>query len=184
MTKELVIVNDAGNEFSVTDMPIPFYIRLKIDNKKTKYRAKIMDEDGNTRSFYTGVTDRDYLELHVPGTPLRNNGKIIIEIEVSDLNSKDTSKYQACIDYVSREEYERLNPTEIPDDTIKEAEEQDIDGSKSTVIEEIVDEPSESHELTLDELAYLTQRSDILNETESKDLVVDQILPKETAEEE
>jgi len=76
VTKDLEIVDDSGDEFYATNIPIPFYIRLKLDNEKTKYRAKILDEAGNTRSFYTGVTERNFLELHVPVIPLRDKGKI------------------------------------------------------------------------------------------------------------
>ena len=116
--KGLTIVDDAGDEFYATNIPIPFYIRLKLENEKTKYRAKILDEAGNTRSFYTGVTERNFLELHVPVIPLREKGKIIVEIEVSDIDSSEATKHQATIDYVSQEEYESIKKTEKPEEGV------------------------------------------------------------------
>ena len=154
MTKDLEIVDDAGDEFYATNIPIPFYIRLKLDSEKTKYRAKILDESGNTRSFYTGVTNRNFLELHVPVIPLPNKGKIIVEIEVSDIESEESTKHQATIDYVSQEEYDSIKKQ----DATKKAEEVDLPAEK----EDIIDEPEESSELTSEELAYLTQTTDSL----------------------
>jgi hypothetical protein len=155
VTKDLEIVDDAGDEFYATNIPIPFYIRLKLDSEKTKYRAKILDESGNTRSFYTGVTDRDFLELHVPVIPLPNKGKIIVEIEVSDIGSVDSTKHQATIDYVSQEEYESINNIDAP----KKVEEANLRAQK----EDVIDKPEESHELTSEEVAYLTQTTDSFN---------------------
>ena len=154
MTKDLEIVDDAGDEFYATNIPIPFYIRLKLDSEKTKYRAKILDESGNTRSFYTGVTNRNFLELHVPVIPLPNKGKIIVEIEVSDIESEESTKHQATIDYVSQEECDSIKKQ----DATKKAEEVDLPAEK----EDIIDEPEESSELTSEELAYLTQTTDSL----------------------
>ncbi|MHA1543387.1 MAG: hypothetical protein ACTSQH_10470 [Candidatus Hodarchaeales archaeon] len=63
MTKDLEIVDDAGDEFYATNIPIPFYIRLKLNSEKTKYRAKILDESGNTRSFYTVLNLKSLLNI-------------------------------------------------------------------------------------------------------------------------
>jgi hypothetical protein len=184
--KELVIVNDAGDKFSATDLPIPFYIRLKLDNEKTKYLARILDEAGNTRSFYTGVTKKDFLELHVPSTPLRKNGKIIIEIEVTDMNSDETIKHQATIDYVSQEEYDSITRSEIIEEVEERTEYINVDTHQPTEVRELVNKPTESYELTIDELAYLTQRAEILNETkdEEKEIVSEQIFSIDPDEEE
>ncbi len=168
MTTEFEIVDDAGNEFSVTNIPIPFYIRLKLDTGRKKYRARILDEAGNMRSFYTGVTDRNFLELHVPVIPLRNYGKIIIEIDVSDISSKDVIKHQTTIDYVSQEEYDSIKESEIPEEVEDEVEDRESDTYESAEVEELVDEPIESPELSSEELAYLTQRADILDDVEDK----------------
>jgi len=154
VTKDLEIVDDAGDEFYATNIPIPFYIRLKLNSEKTKYRAKILDESGNTRSFYTGVTNRNFLELHVPVIPLPNKGKIIVEIEVSDIESEESTKHQATIDYVSQEEYDSIKKL----DATKKAEEVDLPAEK----DDIIDEPEEPSELTSEELAYLTQTTDSL----------------------
>jgi hypothetical protein len=155
VSKDLEIVDDAGDEFYATNIPIPFYIRLKLDSEKTKYRAKILDESGNTRSFYTGVTDRNFLELHVPVIPLPDKGKIIVEIEVSDIGSEDSTKHQATIDYVSQEEYESIKKLETP----KKVEDVNLPAQK----EDVIDEQEESAELTSEELAYLTQTTDSFN---------------------
>ena len=154
MTKDLEIVDDAGDEFYATNIPIPFYIRLKLDSEKTKYRAKILDESGNTRSFYTGVTNRNFLELHVPVIPLPNKGKIIVEIEVSDIESEESTKHQATIDYVSQEEYDSIKKLDATN-TVEEA-------NHSVQKADVIDEPEESSELTSEELAYLTQTTDSL----------------------
>jgi hypothetical protein len=152
VTKDLEIVDDAGDEFYATNIPIPFYIRLKLDSEKTKYRAKILDESGNTRSFYTGITDRNFLELHVPVIPLPNKGKIIVEIEVSDIESVESTKHQATIDYVTQEEYDSIKKL----DANKTDEVTSIPAQKA----EVNDEPEESAELTSEEVAYLTQTTD------------------------
>ena len=154
MTKDLEIVDDAGDEFYATNIPIPFYIRLKLDSEKTKYRAKILDESGNTRSFYTGVTNRNFLELHVPVIPLPNKGKIIVEIEVSDIESEESTKHQATIDYVSQEEYDSIKKLDATN-TVEEA-------NHSVQKADVIDEPEEPSELTSEELAYLTQTTDSL----------------------
>ncbi len=162
MTKDLEIVDDAGDEFYTTNIPIPFYIRLKLDNGKNKYRAKVLDEAGNTRSFYTGVTDKDFLELHVPVIPLRNKGKIIVEIEVSDIRSNEFTKHQATIDYVSQEEYDSIKKSEITEEV--ETGELSTSIYGRNVLD--IDEPEESPELTSEELAYLTQRTETFQEIE------------------
>ena len=186
MTKELEIVDDAGDEFSVTNIPIPFYIRLKLDNGKTKYRTKILDEAGNTRSFYTGVTDRNFLELHVPVIPLRNYGKIIIEIEVSDISSEELTKHQATIDYVSQEDYNSIKGSEITQNVDKEVEIRELDTDTSTEGEELVEKPTVSSELSSEELAYLTQRIEVSHETEDEDkeIVTNEIFSLDSKEEE
>ena len=174
MTKDLEIVDDAGDEFYATNIPIPFYIRLKLENEKTKYRAKILDEAGNTRSFYTGVTKRNFLELHVPVIPLREKGKIIVEIEVSDINSNEATKHQATIDYVSQEEYEAIKKTEMHD----EVETGELGSSQIPQYEKIDETPEDSPELTTDELAYLTQRTDSFEPREETNEVEDDIKTK------
>ena len=186
MTKELEIVDDAGDEFSATNIPIPFYIRLKLDDGKIKYQAKILDEAGNTRSFYTGVTVKNFLELHVPVIPLRNYGKIIIEIDVSEIDSNEITKHQAMIEYVSQGEYDSIKESEIAEEVEEEVEIRELDTDTSVEGEELVDEPTVSSELSSEELAYLTQRVEVLHETEDekKELVTDEIFSLDTNEEE
>ena len=174
MTKELEIVDDAGNEFYVTNIPIPFYIRLKLDDGRIKYRTKILDEAGNTRSFYTGVTNRDFLELHVPVIPQRNYGKLIIEIEVSDIGSNHFTKHQTTIDYVSQEEYDSIKKSEVTEEvevTEEETEIKELDTNASAEVEELVDEPIESPVLSSKELAYLTQSTETFEEIKEENKV-------------
>jgi len=185
VTKELEIVDDAGDEFSVTNIPIPFYIRLKLDDGRIKYRTNILDEAGNIRSFYTGVTDKNFLELHVPVIPLRDYGKIIIEIEVSDIDSKEITKYQATIDYVSQEEYTSIKESENTEE-VEEVEIKELDAEAPVEGEELVDEPTVSSELSSEELAYLTQRAEVLQETkdEKTEIVTNEIFSLDGNEEE
>ena len=186
MTKELEIVDDAGDEFSVTNIPIPFYIRLKLDDGRIKYRTKILDEAGNTRSFYTGVTEKNFLELHVPVIPLRNYGKIIIEIDVSNIGSNEFTRHQATIDYVSQEEYDSIKESDITEEVEEEVEIRELDTDASVEAEELVDESTETSELSSEELAYLTLGPEVLHETEDekKEIVTDEIISLETNEEE
>ncbi|MHA2176454.1 MAG: hypothetical protein ACXABI_16645 [Candidatus Hodarchaeales archaeon] len=169
------IVDDSGDEFSVTDVPIPFYIRCKLEGKNVKYRVKLLDEMGNTRGYYTGTSKRDYLELHVPVIPLRKQGKLFIEIELYDILRNELTTRKTTIEYVDQKTYQKLKSSEKPEIESEETEREEFE-PLSTENSEITGLPSKispdegspqapSFELTHNEIAYLTQRTEILQET-------------------
>ncbi len=175
---DIEIVDDSGNEFSVTDVPIPFYIRCKLEGENVKYRVKLLDEKGNTRGYYTGTSSRDYLELHVPVIPLRKEGKLLIEIELYDSKLKELTTRKTMINYVDQKSFQEMKAAEKPPLDKKETEEEVIE--PEPLAEEKIQEPIKvlpfirkhkkikpetSFELTQNEIDYLTLRTVILKET-------------------
>ncbi|MHA1977673.1 MAG: hypothetical protein ACW98I_12270 [Candidatus Hodarchaeales archaeon] len=214
------IVDDAGDEFSVMNIPIPFYIRCKLNEGLTKYRVRILDESKHLRSFYTGASKRDFLEVHVPVIPLQEYGTIFIHIELDNDLSNDRITHETSIEYVDQETYESVTgkirgdqkvpyeKSELPklqpiiQDTSHQLSSQEVRylslGEEETKVNEdqsegggsvslpphgsqsetdteepkqsMHEDPSisesidQSPELSLDELSYLTQRTEILKE--------------------
>jgi hypothetical protein len=152
MTK-IEIVNDAGDEFSVTDVPIPFYIRCKLEEGFVRYRVRLLDDTGKSRGYYMGATNRDYLEVHVPVIPLRE-GKLNIEIELKDKDSKELGIYKTSIEYVDHDTYASIMKTSEEKTEPELKSKYDIEPVKSDT----------DHMLTNDELNYLTKRAAILKE--------------------
>jgi hypothetical protein len=154
MTK-IEIVDDSGDEFSMMDIPIPFYIRCKLEAGLTKYRVKILDEAGGTRGYYTGTSSRDYLELHVPVIPLRSFGKIFVEVEIWNEDLSEMSTHTATIEYVDQETYDSMKePTETEEPLTEEIPQQQTDP-----VSEISNSES-SVELSDAELQYLANGED------------------------
>ena len=162
MTK-IEIVNDAGDEFSVTDLPIPFYVRCKLEEEGlVRYRVRLLDELGNSRGYYIGATDRDYLELHVPVIPLREYGKLIVEIELKDEDFNEIGTHETSIEYVDQETYNSIVETQ------KKQEIKPVEGITAfpteDPVKQVIPEIDSNSVLTANELDYLTQRADILGE--------------------
>ena len=180
---DIEIVDDSGDEFYVTDIPIPFYIRCKLEGEQVKYRVKLLDEVGNTRGYYTGTSNRDYLELHVPVIPLRKQGKLFIEIELYDTKLTQLSTRKTSIEYVDKEKYQKLKTTEkkegYPEESQKMESETTTEEEKTPIQSSLP--PNTQHEkdltssfeLTNDEIAYLTQRSEILQETVESNIITE-----------
>jgi len=137
------IVDDSGDEFSVMNIPIPFYIRCKLNEGLSKYRVKILDEKNHVRSFYTGASSRDFLEIHVPVIPLKNYGKLFIHIELDNDISDDTITHETSIEYVDQETYQSV--TGIIRDKATQAQ-----PTPTPVIQDT------THQLTSQEVKYLT----------------------------
>ena len=191
------IVDDVGDEFSVMNICIPFYIRCKLNDGLTKYRVKILDESDHLRGFYTGASKRDFLELHVPVIPLQNYGKLFIHIELGGENLDDKVTHETSIEYVDQETYESVTgkireessseehpPKTIVQDTSHQLsyqevkyltlgeedktidDQQDVHSVSSTLpsFETLSESDDQSPELSSDELNYLAQRAEILQE--------------------
>ena len=152
MTK-IQIVDDSGDEFSVTDIPIPFYIRCKLEEGFVRYRVTLLDDAGKCRGYYMGGTDRDYLEVHVPVIPLRE-GKLNVEIELKDENSNEIGIHTTSIEYVDHETYASIMKTKEEKEPLPSKPISDVEPVKRET----------DHTLTNDELNYLTQRAAILKE--------------------
>lgn len=187
---DIEIVDDSGEEFSVTDVPIPFYLRCKLEGEHVRYRVKLVDEPGNIRGYYTGTSKRDYLELHVPVIPLRKQGKLLIEIELYDPKLNEMTTRKANIEYVDQKTYQKLKTVEKPEDYSEETEKKEFEAysglgkepsdtnlpDKSELIESNIEEPlvqeselTSTSELTQDEIAYLYQRDENLQEAAEPD---------------
>ncbi|MHA1993851.1 MAG: hypothetical protein ACW97Z_04880 [Candidatus Hodarchaeales archaeon] len=140
---DIEIVDDAGDEFSVMNIPIPFYIRCKLNEGLSRYRVRILDETTHVRGFYTGASKRDFLEIHVPVIPLQNYGKLFIHIELDNDLVNNTITHETTIEYVDQETYETVTG-KIKDETIQEQP------SPPLIIQDT------SHQLTSQEVRYLT----------------------------
>jgi hypothetical protein len=191
---DIEIVDDSGEEFSVTDVPIPFYIRCKLEGEHVRYRVKLVDEPGNIRGYYTGTSKRDYLELHVPVIPLRKQGKILIEIELYDPKLNEMTTRKANIEYVDQKTYQKLKTVEKPEDYTEETEKKEFEAyselgkepsesnslEKSELIKSDIEgsltqesEHTSTSELTKDEITYLYQRAEILQEAVEPDVTTE-----------
>lgn len=98
--RKIEIVDDSGNEISEIDIPIPFYIRVKMDEGMKRYKVKLIDDSGNIRGQYIGTTDNRYLELHVPLIKLPKLGKIRVFVEESSIDSEFSQKHSISLLYI------------------------------------------------------------------------------------
>lgn len=146
--KIIEIVDDAGDEFSVMNIPIPFYIRCKLNEGLTKYRVKILDETKHVRSQYTGASNRDFLEVHVPVIPLRDYGKLFIHIELDNDLLDDRVTHETTISYVDQETYESITGKTRKEPAVHEP------GAITNLPQPIMQDTS--HQLSSQELRYLT----------------------------
>ena len=97
---KIEIADDAGNEISEISIPIPFYIRVKMEEGMKRYRISLIDDFGKIRSQYTGGTERKYLELHIPLIRLSKPGQLRILIEESSGEASYSQKHQVSIHYL------------------------------------------------------------------------------------
>lgn len=80
---KIVVVDDAGDEFSELTVPIPFYIRVELADGSKRYRIRLIDDSGNLRGQYLGTTEHKRVELHVPLIKLPEPGNLRILAEES-----------------------------------------------------------------------------------------------------
>lgn len=99
---KIVVVDDEGNEFSEFPVPIPFYIRLELDNGSKRYKVRLIDDLGNVRGQYLGTSEHKYVELHVPLIKLPivpGNLRILAEESTDGVNF--SQKHQISIKYLT-----------------------------------------------------------------------------------
>ncbi|MFX0015244.1 MAG: hypothetical protein ACFFB2_19230 [Promethearchaeota archaeon] len=80
---KILLADDAGDEITEITIPIPFYIRVELENIPTRYKLRLIDDIGNVRGQYSGTTNRKYLEVYVPLIKLPKPGNLRIFIEES-----------------------------------------------------------------------------------------------------
>ena len=97
---KIELADDSGNELSEITVPIPFYIRVELEDGMRRYRVRLIDDNGNIRGQYQGFTDRKYLDLHVPLVKLPQPGQLRILIEESSGPSEFTQQHQVSIHYI------------------------------------------------------------------------------------
>lgn len=112
---KIEIADDAGDLVTEIDIPIPFYIRVHLEPGITRYRVRLIDDQGKTRGQYIGTTDRSYLELHVPIIKLPKPGDLRILIEESSINSDYSRSHQVSIRYLG---YKTVDFKTEPEETI------------------------------------------------------------------
>lgn len=140
---KIEIADDAGNEIREITVPIPFYIRVKLEEGMTRYRVRLIDDESKIRGQYIGKTSRQYLELHVPLIKLPKLGKLRVVVEESSGEQDYSQEHQVSILYLDY----------IPEE-----------------VEEVEHEAGEekiASDFTQDEAEYLEQRQKILQEDDS-----------------
>ena len=99
---KIVVVDDAGDEFSEFTVPIPFYIRLELEDGSKRYRVRLIDDLGNVRGQYVGTSKHKYVELHVPLIKIPNvPGNLRILAEESSDGVNYSRQHQISIKYLS-----------------------------------------------------------------------------------
>ncbi|MFX0123241.1 MAG: hypothetical protein ACFFAE_06345 [Candidatus Hodarchaeota archaeon] len=99
---KIVVVDDAGDEFSEFTVPIPFYIRLELENGSKRYKVRLIDDFGNVRGQYLGTAEYKYVELHVPLIKIPyvpGNLRILAEESSDGLNY--SQQHQISIKYLT-----------------------------------------------------------------------------------
>ncbi|MFX0208367.1 MAG: hypothetical protein ACFFDT_20460 [Candidatus Hodarchaeota archaeon] len=99
---KIVVVDDAGDEFPEFTIPIPFYIRLELEEGSRRYRVRLIDDSGNVRGQYLGTSKHKYVELHVPLIKLPQiPGDLRIIAEESTDGVDYSQKHQISIKYLT-----------------------------------------------------------------------------------
>jgi hypothetical protein len=97
---KIEVTDDSDNEITEITIPIPFYIRVRMDEGMSRYRVKLIDDSGGIRGQYMGSTDQELLELHVPLIKLPKPGKIRILVEESTGDSNYSQQYSVSLRYL------------------------------------------------------------------------------------
>jgi hypothetical protein len=174
--RKIEIVDDSGNEISEIDIPIPFYIRVKMGEGMIRYKVKLIDDSGNLRGQYIGTTDNKFLELHVPLIKLPKLGKIRVLVEESSIDSQISQQHSISLLYIDykpknlfEEDSERLNFS-------PSGEEVDLIENITSTKEEEKELPESSSNIqslftiTRKEIQYLTHGEQELGENQDSDV--------------
>ncbi len=145
---KIEVEDDSGNEISEITVPIPFNIRIKMDEGMSRYRVKLIDDLGGIRGQYMGSTDQKILELHVPTIKLPRLGKIRILVEESAGDSNYSQQYSVSIHYL---EYIPQTLSEDISESFRESSEEATEFIRTSIKEK-------------DEKEYLFQRQQFLEE--------------------
>ena len=114
--RKIDIFDEAGNEITEITVPIPFVVQIQLEERPlTRYRVRLIDDNGNNRGHYIGTTGRKNLNLNVPLIKLpRNSGKLRILVEESSGDAEYTEKHQVTITYLDYKN-EAIKMGELPD---------------------------------------------------------------------
>ena len=169
---KIEVADDAGDTFTEITIPIPFYIRVHLEKQEsvlTRYRVRLIDDDGKIRGQYIGATDREYLELHVPLIKLAKPGSLRIFVEESSEAGEYEQSHHISLKYLEYTEEDRKrkpveNHAEI---SLREDKtETTIERSKETG--NLPKTKDSKFNLSDDEAEYLFKREKILGENPIK----------------
>jgi len=152
---KIEIADDSGNEISEISIPIPFYIRVKMEEGMKRYRISLIDDFGKIRSQYMGGSNREYIELHIPLIRLSKPGQLRILIEESSGEADYSEKHQVSIRYLPYSPPER-KPTDE-----EHPEESEIELKNE---EDHLQEPPAIEEEQINEFSEPDQKSPVLSE--------------------
>ncbi len=170
--RKIEVVDDSGNEISEIDIPIPFYIRVKMDEGMKRYKVKLIDDSGNIRGQYIGTTDNQYLELHVPLIKLPKLGKIRVFVEESSIETEISQQHSIYLHYI---EYKPQNSFGIDFEKLSEIskEEEQTEAISSNKEYKDLIEPSSNLKslftLKRNEIQFLMQGEQELGENQDSD---------------
>jgi hypothetical protein len=98
---KIEICDDSGDEISKLTVPIPFYIRVFLEEGMSRYRVRLIDDEGYLRGQYTGTATRNILELHIPLINLPKPGKLRILVEESSGDSQNSPQQHLSVLYLN-----------------------------------------------------------------------------------
>jgi len=191
---KIEIADDSGNEISEISIPIPFYIRVKMEEGMKRYRIRLIDDFGKIRGQYMGGSNREYIELHIPLIRLSKPGQLRILIEESTGEANYLQKHQVLIkylpyspseekptveEYLEKSEIELKNKTDYLQETSKIEEEQVIEfnepdqesyelydkrSNNETIFDEALEDLSEKLERNNEEGNHIMHQPEFIDE--------------------
>jgi len=182
MTK-VEVVDDAGDEITEITIPIPFYVRVTLEDGTKRYRLRLIDDNGRVRGQYQGSTNRKYLEVHVPLIKLPKPGQLRILVEESTGHESFEQQHQVSVHYLPyKEETSQDNAVET-----EYTEKNELAEEETTLDEEKVpvsppQQEDEIKEPTTDEEEKIIE--DIIVPEEKEEPIVSEDRPTELTKEE
>ncbi|MHA1214349.1 MAG: hypothetical protein ACTSPG_03590 [Candidatus Hodarchaeales archaeon] len=130
------IADDNGDEISEITVPIPFYIRVHLEEGTKRYRVRLIDDNGRVRGQYQGSTDRRFLELHVPLIKLPKPGQLRIVVEESTGQGELLQQHQVSIHYLPYTEPKEMPIDERAEPSLSSSEQNDLGLNGREVVSE------------------------------------------------